>query len=216
VSTTLIHAKVHLALHDLRPGVGRPLLLLHGLGEATPDEAPPEVDPWPGPVYGLDFSGHGRSTVPAGGGYTAEQLMSDGSTALDHLGAVTVLGRGLGAYIALLLAGARPTAVRGAILTDGPGLAGGGSRPSTPQVVWTDPGLDAPPDPFALLELSRDLRPADYATSFVRQATHLSGLARPLTVSAREQAEWIRAVANEPGVEEEPVSAALRYYAGVE
>ena len=56
--------------------------------------------------------------------------MGDADAALAELGEVTLLGRGLGAWIALLAAGARPREVRGAILADGPGLAGGGSRPA--------------------------------------------------------------------------------------
>ena len=56
--------------------------------------------------------------------------MGDADVALAHLGAATVLGRGLGAYVALLIAGARPHLVRGAVLCDGPGLAGGGIGPT--------------------------------------------------------------------------------------
>ena len=55
--------------------------------------------------------------------------MGDVDAALAHLGPSTVLGRGLGAYIALLIAGARPDLVRGAVLADGPGLVGGGREP---------------------------------------------------------------------------------------
>jgi pimeloyl-ACP methyl ester carboxylesterase len=111
--------------------------------------------------------------------------MADADTALGRLGRATLLGRGLGAYVALLLAGARPKPVRGAILCDGPGLAGGGSRPGSPTVIvpWlASRGEGATPDPFAQAELARDLRPPDYATSFLRQATQLSGLARPISV----------------------------------
>ncbi|MBV9256202.1 MAG: alpha/beta hydrolase, partial [Actinobacteria bacterium] len=36
-TTMLRHGKVDLALHDLRAGTGRPLLLLHGLGERSPE-----------------------------------------------------------------------------------------------------------------------------------------------------------------------------------
>ena len=61
--------------------------------------------------------------------------MADADAALARLGRATLLGRGLGAYVALLLAGARPKPVRGAILCDGPGLAGGGSRPGSPTVI---------------------------------------------------------------------------------
>ena len=46
----LRHVKVDLALHALREGAGRPLLLLHGLGERTPAAVPPELASWPGPV----------------------------------------------------------------------------------------------------------------------------------------------------------------------
>jgi pimeloyl-ACP methyl ester carboxylesterase len=122
----LHHSKVELALHTLREGEGRALLLLHGLGERTPAAAPPELAAWLGPIYGLDFTGHGQSTIPRGGGYTCEILMGDADTALRHLKQATLVGRGLGAYVALLLAGARPAEVRGAILRDGLGLAGGG------------------------------------------------------------------------------------------
>jgi len=60
----LVHNRVHLALHHLRPASpagGRPLLLLHGLGEASPDDVPAWAAAWPGPVHALDFTGHGAS-----------------------------------------------------------------------------------------------------------------------------------------------------------
>ena len=55
----------------------------------------------------------------------------------------------------------------GAVLTDGPGLAGGATFP-TSQSFFMLPQTDAPPDPYVLAELSRDLRPPDYAAAFVR------------------------------------------------
>ncbi|MFM2071291.1 MAG: hypothetical protein RLZZ623_1554, partial [Actinomycetota bacterium] len=134
-TTWLTHNKVQLALHCLRAGGDsggtHPLLLLHGLGEASPTAVPAYVEQWPGSVYALDFTGHGRSTIPRGGGYNAEILLADADAALasltggdpDDPGRVTVLGRGLGGYIALLLAGARPRQVYGALVCDGPGLA---------------------------------------------------------------------------------------------
>lgn len=210
----LVHAKVSLALHRLKDGEGRPLLLLHGLGERTPETLPSGAAAWRGPVYGLDFTGHGASTVPAGGGYTAEVLMGDADTALRHLGEATLLGRGLGAYAALLLAGARADRVRGAILADGPGLAGGGPRPGSPTLVAVDPGAAAPPDPFALAELARDVRPPDYAASFARLAVEGSGLRQPILVAARERPPWLEAVAQEPGVEEASIAEGLALYAG--
>lgn len=211
----LTHGRVELSLHHLRPGDGRTLLLLHGLGERTPDAVPGALAAWPGPVAGLDFTGHGGSTVPAGGGYSCEILMADSDAALAALGEVTIVGRGLGAYVALLLAGARPEQVKGAVLLDGPGLAGGGERPGSPRISWVDPGAVAPPDPFALAELTADIRPPDYASSFARQAVQLSGLAEPVTVSAIGRPPWVDAVLREPGVANRPLPDALTAYAAI-
>ncbi|MCG8589432.1 MAG: alpha/beta hydrolase [Proteobacteria bacterium] len=213
-AATLIHARSELALHALRGGEGRPLLCLHALGECTPTTLPEALSGWPGPVYGLDFTGHGQSTLPRGGGYTAELLMGDADAAVAELGPVTLCGRGLGAYVALLLAGARPEQVRGAILCDGTGLAGGGPEPTTPMLVRT-PAVDRSPDPQALIELARDVRPPDYATSFARQAAQLSGLEAPLTVVARERPDWLASVVEEPGVEVGSLAQALARYAAL-
>ena len=153
------------------------------------DGCPLVVATWPGPIAALDFTGHGDSTVPRGGGYTAEILLADADAALGALTdddpdrAITVLGRGLGAYIALLLAGARPTQVHGAILADGPGLAGGPTGP-TSQSFFSLPTDGAHPDPYALVELGRDLRPPDYAALFVRLALAGSALDEPIAVTA--------------------------------
>jgi pimeloyl-ACP methyl ester carboxylesterase len=209
----LRHARAELALHELRAGAGTPLLLLHGLAERSPETLPPHLADWPGPVFALDFVGHGASTVPHGGGYTAEMLLADADTALRHLGEATVLGRGLGAYVALLLAGARPDAVRGAILFDGPGILGGGTGPGPSVVPAVDAEAAAPPDPFALAELSRDLRPPDYATSFVRLATQASSLEHPITVASVNRPDWVEAVVREPGVLSLSLADALATYA---
>jgi len=206
---------VELALHRLRSGEGRPLLLLHGLGERSPAAVPSEAAPWPGPVFALDFTGHGESSMPRGGGYTCEQLMGDADTALAALGPATVMGRGLGAYVALLLAGARPADVRGAILRDGLGLAGGGPAPLTPQVVFANPASHGAPDGHALAELARDVRPPDYATAFLRQAHELSGLDHPVVVCARERPDWLVAVLQELDTEPMTAEAAIALYAAV-
>ncbi|MBX7160753.1 MAG: alpha/beta hydrolase [Acidimicrobiia bacterium] len=222
--TWLTHAKVRLALHTLRPaadggdgggadGAGKPLLLLHPLAMSSPATLPPEVAAWPHAVHALDFTGHGSSTVPAGGGYTAETLMADVDTALVHLGPATLCGAGLGAYVALLIAGARPQLVRGAILRDGPGLAGGSPSPTSTVIRPPDPGATSTPDPFALAELSQDVRPPDYATAYVRQALHLSGLEHPVSVCAVARPDWLAAVVAEPGVVCSDLDAALRRYA---
>src|SRR5690606_42068802 len=101
------------------------------------------------------------------GGYYCEALMGDVDAALAHLGPCTVHGRGLGAYVALLIAGARPTLVRGAVLADGPGLAGGGPNPPA-RAALASLGPPPPlptPRPWATLQLSRAGLPPGRATT---------------------------------------------------
>jgi pimeloyl-ACP methyl ester carboxylesterase len=218
-TTKLVHGRIELALHALRgprkqaDGNYRALLLLHGLAERSPACVPEVAASWPGPVHALDFTGHGESTIPRGGGYTAEVLMGDADAALRHLGEATLLGRGLGAYVALQLAGVRAKRVRGAILCDGPGLAGGGPRPGTPFVLDAPPPHRGPPDPWAIYEFSRDPRPADYAISFARMAAQLSELERPLAVCCVERPPWLAEVVEERGVEITKLPDALAHYA---
>lgn len=214
-TTTLLHGRIELALHELRAGSGRALLLLHGLGERSPSALPDEISAWPGPVFALDFTGHGASQLSRGGGYTAEVLMGDADSALRKLGSATLLGRGLGAYVALLLAGARPREVRGAILCDGLGLAGGGGEPGTPSLLFPNPSALGTPDAFAMVELARDVRPPDYATAFVRQANELSGLDRPISVCCAEHPDWLDAALRETGVERARLADALAEYAAI-
>jgi pimeloyl-ACP methyl ester carboxylesterase len=219
--TMLRHGKVELALHHLRGATivgGRPLLILHGLGEASPHTVPTWADIWPGPIAALDFTGHGASTIPRGGGYTAELLLGDADAALaeltdgDPASTITVVGRGLGAYIALQLAGARAAQVHGAVLVDGPGLAGGPTGP-TSQSFFSLPSSTATPDPYALVELGRDLRPPDYAALFVRLALAGSTLEEPIAVSSVFRPEWLEAVVKEHGVLDVPLAEALTLYA---
>lgn len=212
----LQHIRIKLALHTLRPGAGLPLLLLHGLGEHAPAALPAEFAAWPGPVHALDFTGHGASEVPRGGGYTCELLMADADTALAHLKTATLAGRGLGAYIALLLAGARPEAVRGAILLDGPGLAGGGTHSSNPYIPVVDTRQLAPPDPYAIAELATDARPPSYANNFAMLADMQSSLAQPITVCCNERPEWLVGVMNALGLSKTSLADALAYYAAQE
>ena len=216
-TVALSHNRIRLALHQLSERPGRPLLVLHGLGERTPPDVPAEATAWPGPVWGLDFTGHGRSTVPRGGGYTCEVLMADTDLALAHLGQASLYGRGLGGYVALLAAGARPDGVRGVVIADGPGLAGGDSSPSTVVIATVDPdgAGSAPPDPLALRELSLDVRPPDYALGFAREAVDQSGLEAPLVVSASDRPPWLAAVLERYGIEVRPVEAALAHLAAL-
>jgi pimeloyl-ACP methyl ester carboxylesterase len=210
----LHHNTITLALHHLsgETSSGRPLLLLHGLGERSPESVPDWAASWRGQVYALDFIGHGLSGVPKGGGYSAEVLMADADVALAEIGPSTLVGRGLGAYIALLIAGARPQLVQGAVLCDGPGLFGGGVGPTSATVLTVDNEDGHTPDPWALAELSRDVRPPDYATSFARAALQLSGVAWPFAVCARWRPPWLEAVAAEPGVLDVSLDEAITFY----
>lgn len=209
----LRHNRVELALHELRASDGPKLLLLHGLGEQSPTTVPTWATAWPGAVWALDFTGHGASTIPNGGGYTAEVLMGDADAALEHIGPATVIGRGLGGYVALLIAGGRADAVRGAVIADGPGLFGGPSGPTSPALVTVAPGETGPPDPFAMLELSRDVRPPDYALTFARAAIEHSDLDSPLTVSAMGRPVWLAAIVEDLLLERTSVEDALAAYA---
>jgi pimeloyl-ACP methyl ester carboxylesterase len=211
--TWLTHAGARLALHRLRDGDGQPLLLVHGLGERTPSALPDHAAAWPGPVHGLDLTGHGASTVPVGGGYSAELLMADVDTALRHLGPSTVVGRGLGAYVSLLAAGARPDLVRGVVLLDGPGMISASTGPGAPMPALADVSATAPPDPFALAELARDIRAPDYASVFVRMALLGSELEHPVTVAAVNRPPWLQAVVDEPGVLATTAAEAIARYA---
>jgi pimeloyl-ACP methyl ester carboxylesterase len=214
-SVRLRHNRVELALHELRPAAGRPLLLLHGLAERSPSAVPAHLAAWPGAVWALDLTGHGDSDVAIGAGYFCEALMGDVDVAIAHLGAVTLYGRGLGAYVGLLAAGGRAEEVRGAILADGPGLAGGGPSPASPAVP-TAVGAPPPggtPDPWALYELTRDVRPPDYAATFARQASTRSGLDTALAVVGVNRPPWLEAVVQEPGVIEGTLPDALALFA---
>jgi pimeloyl-ACP methyl ester carboxylesterase len=179
---------VSLALHELRGGGREPggsgrraLLCLHALrGRATDWSAGAAA--WPGPVYALDFAGHGDSGRVLGGAYAPELLAGDADLALARLGDVWLAGAGLGAYVALLLAGARPQHVAGALLLPGAGLAGGGERPdphAAPHAGWraaSDARGEQPAPPASdplLAILETDFRPTDYAEAFARRARRL-------------------------------------------
>jgi len=219
----LRHNKIDLALHILRAEPldasmpSRPLLLLHGLGDRSPTSVPHWCASWPGPVAALDFTGHGASTVPGGGGYSPELLMADVDQALEHLTngdpdrSITILGRGLGAYVALQIAGARASQIHGVILVDGPGLAGGPTGPTSQSVFALDTDGSSP-DPYALVELGRDLRPGDYAVSFVNLANAGARVKSPITVASSFRPKWLAAVAEAPGVVESSLSDALASY----
>jgi len=182
----LRHARTDLELHELSHRDGPALLLLHALGGSSAgwSELPAS---WPGSVFALDFSGHGRSARVHGGVYMPELLVADADAALAAIGPAALAGAGLGAYVALLLAGGRRDQVGGALLLAGRGLNG------APQPDFDRPMLslfkpDAhpplPPDCDPLLcALEADVRPADYAVRYAHAARrvllHEDGSARP-------------------------------------
>ena len=210
----LTHGRITLALHELRAnGTGPTLLMLHALGLRSPDDVPLDVESWPGAIYALDFTGHGDSDAPKGGGYTPELLMGDVDAAIQHLGPVVLLGSGLGAYVALMAAAARHDSVRGAILCDGPGLSGGGPAPGTPILSRIDANAPVPPDPFALAELSKDIRPPDYAIDFVNMILAHTTSPTPVAVCAKARPEWLTAVLDELGTTPMSLTEALRLFA---
>lgn len=210
----LRHNRIRLALHELRGGGGPPLLHIHGLAERSPSGVPPHLAAWSGSIWGLDLSGHGDSDVAPGGGYFCEALMADVDIAIAHLGALTIYGRGLGAYVGLLASGGRAEEVRGAILADGPGLAGGGATPASPAIATrVDPAPPTgTPDPWAVYELTRDPRPPDYAATFARQAATRSGLDTAIAVVGVNRPPWLEAVVAEPGVIECALPVALALF----
>lgn len=210
-TTFLEHVRSRLALHELRDGTGHPLLILHGLGEESPQKIPKVAQGWRGPICALDFTGHGASSVPVGGGYTCEALMSDADAVLAQLGPVTLLGYGLGGYVGLLLFGSRPTEVKGLVIMDGPGLDGGGGRPVSPKLLHvSSSSLDgSTPDPWAMAELASDIRPPSYAADHARQIQVLSELDVAVCVASLGRPEWLTAVLESPVVVESDVPTAL-------
>ena len=154
----------------------------------------------PGPVAALDFTGHGRVDDPASAAATRPRSCSPTPTSPSPSSARRrVFGRGLGAYIALMLAGSRPADVVGAILADGPGLAGGATFP-TSQSFFAMPPAERParslrarraePRP-APARLRRGVRPPRARRLAARRADHRVRRVPPAVAGG---------VAAEPGV----------------
>jgi hypothetical protein len=59
------------------------------------------------------------------------------------------------------------------------------------------------------------VRPADYATTFARQATMFSDLESPITVAAIGRPPWVEAVLSELGVVTGSLEEALEVYASL-
>jgi pimeloyl-ACP methyl ester carboxylesterase len=170
----LAHSRLEIELHELSRGEGKPLLLLHQLYGTAADWSEGFAS-WRGPVHALDFAGHGRSQWVKGGAYTPEILAGDVDAALRHIGPAALVGAGIGAYVALLVAAARRDAVTAAVLLPGLGLDGRGAvpdfdEPSQSIADLAEPRSDC--DPMVVF-LERDIRPLDYVEPFARQAQRL-------------------------------------------
>jgi pimeloyl-ACP methyl ester carboxylesterase len=169
------HGRVSLVLHALHEAPGPTLLFLHAVGGSAADFRR-VASAWPGCSFGLDFVGHGASDALRGGAYHPEILVGDADTALARIGSAHVAGAGIGAYVALLLAGARPDLVPAALLLPGAGLDGGGVAPdpeSDGLARWAELAPPLPGCDPAVRRLERDIRPPDYAGPFARAARRL-------------------------------------------
>jgi pimeloyl-ACP methyl ester carboxylesterase len=191
----LRNGRISLHLCALRVEAGPRLLLLHELGGTSSDWDAGALA-WRGAIYALDLSGHGRSGRLFGGNYSPELWAADADAALAVLEQAVVVGRGLSAYVALLLAGARADAVPAAILMPGAGLIGTGSTPVNDWKSYEDPvttpaarGLQPRPstDPAALIAAKSDIRPDDYAAEFALAARRLI-----LLEDGNERPSWWR------------------------
>jgi pimeloyl-ACP methyl ester carboxylesterase len=203
--------RIEVALHRLRDAPGPTLLCLHALRGRGADFAELS-NAWPGRVLALDFSGHGESDRPRGAAYTPELLAGDADAALAHAGTACLVGVGLGAYVALLLAGARPASVPAAYLLPGAGLEGSRTLPHT-----RIPSDELCKEVSELLEAARqregsgfdpmvrllegDPRPPDTARAYADAANRLllaeDGELRPIWWEAvRESASALRAHAD--------------------
>jgi pimeloyl-ACP methyl ester carboxylesterase len=209
----LRHGELRVALHELRPGTGLPVLLLHGLhGSAADWRAHGDaLATLSGPVFALDFAGHGDSDWRVGGAYMPELFAADADAALAELGPCIVVGMGLGAYVALLLAGARPESVRAAVLLPGPGLDGGGALPDPARIAERAERFAAAAaerrtrrggtDPLVVV-CEEDVRPTDYARNLATGARRIV-----LVADESVAAPWWRAMRGLPQVESGASSA---------
>jgi pimeloyl-ACP methyl ester carboxylesterase len=173
----LAHGRLHLAVHDLANEPGPGLLAVHALRGSSVDWGD-SLSAWQGRVHAVDLSGHGSSDALRGGGASPELLAADVDVALAETGARFLVGRGLGAYLVLLVAGCRPAEVDAALLLPGAGLDGGGVEPCFEQLAERFAAArraegDAGPTAWDHHALECDVRPPDYARSFADRARRL-------------------------------------------
>jgi len=180
---TIRHGEVSLVLHALagaRPGPR--VLLLHEL-HGSSDVWGADLDAWRGEIFALDFAGHGASGWRAGGAYSPELFAADADAVLQELGTCVLAGAGIGAYVALLIAGTWPDLVPATLLLPGAGLDGVALPDVDLALGWMESIAElevARPlaragraaDPL-VATCTKDPRPADYAVAFALAARRL-------------------------------------------
>jgi hypothetical protein len=139
-----------------------------------------------------------------GGFYVLTLFLGFGAAKL--VGPAVIAGAGIGAYVALLLAGGRRAQVAAALLLPGRGLDGGGALPDFDRDVLTlvtpaaSPALPPGCDPLCCA-LQMDARPPDYAAHFAGGARRLlmleDGGARPPWWERARQAPAARPISGD-------------------
>ena len=188
MTVELLNGRVTIALHRLREAAdpqAPTLLLLHELGGSANDWKGETLD-WNGPVFALDFTGHGDSGWLRSSAYYPELFLMDADVAHKHIESTgaresCLLGRGIGGYAGLLLAGARPDRIRAAAVLPGAGLAGGGNEPGEfeqlrPLKSRGDPQRDSFDPRVSICD--EHARPSEYVGSFAARNRSLH-LAKP-------------------------------------
>jgi pimeloyl-ACP methyl ester carboxylesterase len=113
------------ALHGVQnAAAGTPLVLLHGVGRRWQDwlGVRPALEAW-GPVWALDFRGHGWSRRAPDGAYRVADHVADVVRWLDEMAShapVAIVGHSLGGMVAAGAAAARPGRVAAVVLEDPP------------------------------------------------------------------------------------------------
>lgn len=75
--------------------------------------------------------------------------------------------------------------------------------------------LGTTPDPFAMMDLSRDVRPGDYASTYAQLAQETSEIENPIALTGVVRPPWMVAISELPGVVTEPLEGALTRFAAL-